>query len=60
MKQVLLGLSILLVITGCGVKEHTSAITVGQKDGLINNEGEVLVKPVYKKLYYLDNQVSND
>lgn len=60
MKQILFALSLVLIFTACGVKEYTTAITVGEKDGLINNEGEVLVKPVYKKVFHLDNQVSND
>lgn len=60
MKESLLALCLLVFISGCSSKEHTTAITVQEKDGLINNKGEVLVKPIYKKVFHLDNLTSND
>lgn len=59
MKECLLLLCLIILISGCSSREYTSAITVEQKDGLINNKGEVLVKPIYKKIFHLENLTSN-
>lgn len=60
MKAFISSLIILFVITGCSQKDKTTVITEHNKDGLINDEGELIVKPIYKKAYYLDNPLSND
>ncbi|MGA1932098.1 WG repeat-containing protein [Arcobacter sp. YIC-464] len=50
---------IALIFSACSQKEYTTAVTVKDKDGLINDEGKLLVKPVYEKVYFLDNMTSN-
>lgn len=50
---------VLLVFTACSNKEYTTAVTVKDKDGLINNKGQLLIKPIYEKVYFLDNMTSN-
>lgn len=60
MKQILFALTALFLITGCSQREHTTSITVKEKDGLINDDGDVLIKPVYKKVFHLDNPTAND
>lgn len=51
MKQVLILISMLFIITGCSFKDNTAVITESNKDGVINRDGEVIVKPIYKKAY---------
>lgn len=53
MKQLLISLSLLLLVTGCSYKDSTAVVTETSKDGLIDNDGEVLIKPIYKKMYNL-------
>lgn len=50
---------VLLLFTACSNKEYTTAVTVKDKDGLINNKGKLLIKPIYEKVYFLDNITSN-
>lgn len=59
MKHILFLLSMIILITGCSTKEYSSIVTTGEKDGLIDDNGELLIKPIYKKMYYLDNLHSN-
>lgn len=59
MKKYLMGIAALAVlITGCTTK--TSVVTVGDKDGIINENGEVQVKPVYKRMHRLDTLSTNN
>lgn len=57
MKKYLMGMVALVVITGCST--NTTVVTVGDKDGIINDKGEVQIKPVYKKMQRLDTVSSN-
>lgn len=60
MKQFLICLGIVLFINGCSYKEQTTVITVAQKDGLIDSDANIIVKPIYKKVYYMDNIAVNE
>jgi hypothetical protein len=51
MKKYLIGLSLIAIMTGCASKNHTAVVTVNDKDGLLNENGEVQIKPIYKKMY---------
>ncbi len=58
MKKYLIGATIIALMTGCSTK--TTIVTEGDKDGLLNDQGNVQVKPVYKKLQRLENISKND
>jgi hypothetical protein len=51
MKKYLIGISTCILITACSVKNDTAVITVNEKDGLVNRDGTVQIKPIYKKIY---------
>ncbi|MEA1915077.1 MAG: WG repeat-containing protein [Campylobacterota bacterium] len=50
----IMGLSLIAIMTGCVNKNDTAVVTVKEKDGLINTDGEVQIKPIYKKMYKFD------
>lgn len=58
MKQITISLFLLLLLTGCSQKQ-TAVISDEDKEGLISNSGEVIVKPVYKRVYSLEDFNSN-
>lgn len=58
MKQYFIGATLVALLAGC--TNNTTIVTVGDKDGLLNEKGDVQVKPVYKKLQRLDNISKND
>ncbi|WP_320035214.1 WG repeat-containing protein [Halarcobacter sp.] len=59
MKKYLAGIALIALITGCAQK-NTTVVTVGDKDGILNESGEVQVKPVYKKMGKLDTISTNN
>jgi hypothetical protein len=41
-----------LLYSGCGVKiSNDTVINVGTKDGLLKDSGEVIIKPIYKRIH---------
>lgn len=59
MKKYLAGIALIALITGCAEK-NTTVVTVGDKDGILNESGEVQVKPVYKKMAKLETVSTNN
>lgn len=59
MKQLIICLSLLIFITGCSNK-NTAVVSVNEKEGLLNNSGDVIVKPIYKRVYALDTINKNN
>ena len=51
MKKYLLGLSLLIIASGCSYKNDSAIVNVNGKDGLLNENGKVQIKPIYKKMY---------
>jgi len=51
MKKYLIAASLLAVMAGCTSKNHTTVVSLDNKDGLLNENGKVLIKPIYKKMY---------
>jgi len=51
MKKYIIGLSLLAIMTGCSSKHDTAIVNVNEKDGLVNKNGNVQIKPIYKKIY---------
>jgi hypothetical protein len=59
MKQLFICFSLLILITGCSHK-NTAVVSVNEKEGLLNDGGDVIVKPIYKRVYALDTINRND
>ncbi|AXH13378.1 WG repeat-containing protein [Halarcobacter bivalviorum] len=51
MRQIFILIATILVISGCSFKDNTTVVSESNKDGVINKDGEVIVKPIYKKVY---------
>ncbi len=59
MKKLLIFMAIVLLYTGCTYKDDATTVTVAKKEGLINRDGEIEVKPIYKDMSYLKDIDSN-
>lgn len=59
MKKYLAGVALIALISGCADK-NTTIVTVGDKKGIINKDGEVQIKPVYKDITRLDTISKNN
>lgn len=59
MKRYIAGIALIALITGCADK-NTAVVTVGDKKGVVNENGEVQVKPIYKSMKRLDTLSTNN
>jgi len=59
MKKYLAGIALIALITGCANKD-TTIVSVGDKDGILNEDGIVQVKPIYKKMDRLETITKNN
>ncbi|QDF30142.1 WG repeat-containing protein [Halarcobacter anaerophilus] len=48
MKKYLAGAAFIALLSGCGT--NSTVVSVGDKEGILNSEGKVLVKPTYKRV----------
>jgi len=49
MKKYLMGITLIALLSGCGASNST-VVSVGDKQGILDNGGKVLVKPMYKSV----------
>ncbi|XPV68947.1 MAG: WG repeat-containing protein [Halarcobacter sp.] len=60
MKNILTFVAIVLLCAGCSYKNDATTVSVAKKEGLINRNGEIEVKPIYKDMSYLKDFDSNE
>ena len=59
MKGFVLGIIVLLFYTGCTTINNYAIVQESDKYGVVNSDGKVIVKPIYKHISNFDNNQKN-